>query len=265
MCVLQCAKRGNAFMKTTIFHNAKFISIGYSQASENNNSRHDNNKFYTLHYVLSGKGTYYYNQKSYTVTSGQFFVIPPFDKASYAADSDDPWSFIWINFTAQLSNDNNYNIRKVFDFHETDISTLFNFENTAEFKIDYLVINFFQHILDFLYAKPNEKNYVNKTKNYILSNFMNNVNLTDLSQLFGINKRYLSRMFKQQEKISFQDFLVATRLKKADEYLRIGYNVSEVATMCGYKDVRAFSKAFKKYYSISPKEIKALAKTRLTD
>ena len=51
---------------------------------------------YLLHYVLDGKGYYYVDDKKYTITKNQGFLINPNTVTFYQADKDDPWTYLWI-------------------------------------------------------------------------------------------------------------------------------------------------------------------------
>jgi len=57
--------------------------------------------YYLIHYVESGKGVYYLEDKTYPVTAGQIFIIRPADVVKYAADIETPWSYIWIGFNGE--------------------------------------------------------------------------------------------------------------------------------------------------------------------
>ena len=51
---------------------------------------------YLLHYVLDGKGYYYANNKKYTVTKNEGFLINPNVITFYEADEEEPWTYLWI-------------------------------------------------------------------------------------------------------------------------------------------------------------------------
>ena len=51
---------------------------------------------FLLHYVLDGKGYYYVDDKKYTITKNQGFLINPNTVTFYQADKDDPWTYLWI-------------------------------------------------------------------------------------------------------------------------------------------------------------------------
>ena len=49
------------------------------------------------------------------------------------------------------------------------------------------------------------------------------------------------------------------RFEKSNEYLRQGYSVTKVAELMGFKSIHAFSRAYKKYVGMAPREYKKWA------
>ena len=55
--------------------------------------------YWFLHYVLSGHGSFWIEDREYHLEAGHIFVIPPNIPATYQADREDPWEYIWVGFT----------------------------------------------------------------------------------------------------------------------------------------------------------------------
>ena len=53
---------------------------------------------YLIHYIESGKGTFYVEGKSYFLEAGQGFLICPDVLTTYTADKKDPWAYYWVGF-----------------------------------------------------------------------------------------------------------------------------------------------------------------------
>ena len=66
---------------------------------------------------------------------------------------------------------------------------------------------------------------------------------------------YLSKLFKHHAEMSFSDYLLACKMKRAKTLLADtrmkGYEISELV---GYDNPKNFSRSFKQYYGISPRE-----------
>ena len=60
------------------------------------------------------------------------------------------------------------------------------------------------------------------------------------------------RLFKGKYGIGPKEYLTRVRLNKAKWLLSKEYSVAECASMVGYSDTFTFSKAYKKFYGVSP-------------
>ncbi len=78
--------------------------------------------------------------------------------------------------------------------------------------------------------------------------------LAELSKVFGVSKTILCQQFKETNKMTIGEYILQIRMVRARKMFDEGYhNVAYVAEKCGYEDAGYFSKCFKKYFSISPR------------
>jgi YesN/AraC family two-component response regulator len=114
-----------------------------------------------------------------------------------------------------------------------------------------------KNIINFISSYKRSKNIdiVEKAKKYIENNYMKEISLDELSQYVSMSTYYFSRIFSKIEGMSFRDYLIKIRMEKAKNLLREGNkSIKQVALEVGYIDQNYFSKAFKKYTNVSPKE-----------
>lgn len=71
-----------------------------------------------------------------------------------------------------------------------------------------------------------------------------------------INSSYLSRLFKQEMGKTFSDYVLERKMTKARELLLDGRKVHDTAVMTGYKEDSYFIKVFRKYWGVTPGEIR---------
>lgn len=90
------------------------------------------------------------------------------------------------------------------------------------------------------------------------SRYMEQISLTDASELTGLTTVYLSVLFKKETGTNFKDYLTDVRMDKAKELLRKGGNINAVAEKVGYKDSKYFSHLFAKLVGINPAQYKKL-------
>lgn len=95
-----------------------------------------------------------------------------------------------------------------------------------------------------------------KAKTYIDSNYSNeDFSMTVLSKELLVNQTYLRKMFKSELGMTISDYLLKVRMEHAKTHILANYyKLSAIAEMVGYRDPGYFSKCFKKYYGVSPKD-----------
>jgi two-component system response regulator YesN len=92
---------------------------------------------------------------------------------------------------------------------------------------------------------------------YISDNLKEELDLEKTAAKFNLSSYYFSRSFKEAIGYNFSDYINMLRIKKAKELLKNDYmSIKEVGYEVGYSDPNYFSKVFKKYEGISPKEFK---------
>ena len=53
---------------------------------------------YLLHYVVSGRGTYETEGRTFVLSAGDAFLARPETPILYQADREDPWEYYWVGF-----------------------------------------------------------------------------------------------------------------------------------------------------------------------
>jgi len=89
-------------------------------------------------------------------------------------------------------------------------------------------------------------------KDYIDSNFTENLSVAQISKIAGLSEYHFFRLFKQMMGITPYQYILAIRLNTAGKLLKSDFAVSEVAIAMGFADIFTFSKAFKKQFGVAP-------------
>ena len=98
-------------------------------------------------------------------------------------------------------------------------------------------------------------NAVTAVMKYLKDHYAEPLSLNTLSQLAGYTPQYLSSLFSDDVGISIQEFLQRLRVEEACKLLiQTQLSTAEVAAAVGYQDTRHFSKLFRRFQGISPKE-----------
>lgn len=97
---------------------------------------------------------------------------------------------------------------------------------------------------------------VTTTMNYIKEN-VKDATLESAAIHVNMSPSYLSRLIKEKSGVNFSTHLLNCRMKKAAKLLRgIEYKQYEIAFLVGYDNPKNFSRAFKQYYGVTPKEFR---------
>lgn len=116
--------------------------------------------------------------------------------------------------------------------------------------------------LDWLIALLNQfdeqslgKDVIREIQLFIRRHYADNISLNSLAEQFYLHPNYLSRLFKEKTGHNFVEYLTEVRMEKVKELL-LGSNkkIIEICDMTGYDNPRYFSKVFKQYTGMTPRE-----------
>lgn len=91
---------------------------------------------------------------------------------------------------------------------------------------------------------------------YIEEHLEEDLSLDRLSQLFFVSKFHISHIFKDTLGISIHQYITKKRLTRCQEAIRSGMSITEAYQSFGFGDYSSFYRAFKKEYSVSPKDFR---------
>lgn len=223
--------------------------------------------FYTLHYVLRGKGFLFFRGKSYEVCEGQFFVLPINENIKYIPDKADPWKYFWFDFSGSLAHEFFLELYAdspvisgipkeesyaIFEGLFQELAT----NGTARY---YAVLSCFFGVLNKL-AKPEAKtekiSFTESAKQFMELNFRSAEFTVDvLCKMLHISHSYLCKIFKREMGMSMKSYLTNLRVNEASRLLKHSdATVKEIAFQVGFSDEINFMKTFKLYVGKTPSE-----------
>ena len=215
-----------------------------------------------IHYVERGKGTLYKYGREYPVRAGEAFVILPHEVTTYTADTDDPWTYRWIGFDGDLSLEVS-KLSPVIKVANNAFPHLTPEDADEPEMISYrLAAQLFAFYGEIFSGNKHGNHYVRKVIDYINSSYMREVRVEEIADSLSLDRRYLSRLFKQRTGMTIQEYLINVRMEAACRQLSAGGSVTDASVLCGYSDVCNFSKMFKRMYGVSPKNWRNREKMR---
>lgn len=209
-----------------------------------------------IHFVLEGHGVLVCEGKEYQVSEGQMFIIYAGEVAKYESRSEKTWKYVWAAFDGIYQEKLSVLEGRVFSVPRDIYEDLFNKIIVRNIDRTEVLAKIYQTFAYLLPVDENRKSgYPETVSNIIKLNYMNKTTTVDkIANQLSIDRRYMTRIFKEKYGKTVSEYLIELRMKKAAEFLRGGYSVSDVSSMVGYNDVFNFSKMFKKVFSVSPKE-----------
>lgn len=268
----------------SIFPSKNFIDLGlYQFGWEHCEPSHSfgpaMRNHFLFHYVISGTGTLIAeNSKkesiSYSIKSGQGFMIFPNQICTYIADAQQPWEYVWIEFdglrakeTVELSglcvNSPVYKAKykDVAQTMKDEMLYIINHKDDSPFHLIghlYLFIDSFvksSTITQISKSNNLRDFYIKEALSFIEQNFQNDITVEEIAACCGLNRSYFGKIFHEVLGKSPQEFLISYRMTKATELLKLtSLSIAEVGSAVGYSNQLHFSRAFKKIYGISPKQ-----------
>ena len=92
---------------------------------------------------------------------------------------------------------------------------------------------------------------------YIRENFKEDISLASTASHLGITASHLSRMFKNNLDITFNDYLKGLRLDYAMRLINVtSQGITEICLKSGFNSPAHFSKIFKERFGVSPTSIR---------
>lgn len=103
---------------------------------------------------------------------------------------------------------------------------------------------------------PNQKEQLYQDiLNYVDWHIHDPLRVSEIAIYFGYNEKYLTTFFKQRAGIPLKQYLLQSKMEHAKAALtETNQGVSQIAYSLGFSDVHNFTNAFKKQTSLSPTE-----------
>jgi AraC family transcriptional regulator of arabinose operon len=230
---------------------------------------------YHLHVILSGKGWLTVKKQTQQLHSGQMFLTKPGETSVYGADMEEPWIYCWMSFDG--TNAKSYvesagfkegvywqdcyveaqefykQVRKILEQPELTLandllrlSALLEYLSLA-IRSNYKASQVIRHTREYA---PDV--YISHAIDFMVNNYAT-IKVSDVAQYIGINRSYLTNIFKKKMQVSPQEYLLQYKLSQGCKLLlETHLSIQEVAQKIGYDNPLTFSKIFKSVYGISP-------------
>ena len=219
--------------------------------------------------LVDGKAVITTSEHRKTLTRESGFVIPSGNSARIKADSIESATAIILNVCGRslerlykLIEKRSDNLIPVFESSGIcDAARDLVSECSAEYSSDYGIMLSFYGFLNSIYEYYSEKKlstqntYMKRAVEYIERNYNKNISVEGIANMLGIERSYLSRLFKSYKNKSTQNYIIDYRIRCACRmFEQEDVNVSQVCAAVGYTNIYCFSRIFKSRVGVPPKE-----------
>ena len=232
--------------------------------------------YYMIHFCISGEGVFN-DQK---VKKGDYFICEPYTKIHYYENKNNPWQYVWIIFEGEQVQEvlSSYGIQSktcVSKFNSVEDlialqKVIFTKEGLTPINNEVYVttdkkINYWTNLIFSMKSEDEVKNltrkpdikstHVKKAVEFINSSIHKKITPSLVAQFVKLDEKYLYSLFSNIEGCSLREYINRQRVEKAKTLLKFSnMNISEIAYSIGIEDPLYFSKLFKKYVGVPPKQ-----------
>jgi len=220
-----------------------------------------------LTYIIEGAAQYTINTETFDVVQGDLLVLPKGSVRKAVIFPDRLMHCFSVDFT--LRNSRNHELppplplKTSLGRHE-NIIHLFHELSFAWaskqpgyiMKSKGLFLQILHRFLEIIVYKtgPNTGDYrISRVINFITAHYSEHITVKMMAEMVNLNPTYFGVLFRQTMGISFNQYLINTRVTNAENMLGSGeYKVGDVAEACGFTDISHFYKQFKQLKGFPP-------------
>lgn len=225
-------------------------------------------KVWRIEYIIKGEGYVNVDDKSFTASKGDIYMLPSGKRHYYYSDADDPWEKIWFNVRGDLVESimEIYKLSDTYIIHGLNIYHLFyEFIETARKatspaeaykKCSMCFLNIIQTISAYKYSSQNinKQNCAQVLKKKLDSITRYDIEFDILIKNLNYSKSHIIRAFKKEYNISPYEYLLEKKIGVAKNMLLdTAIDIKEIAYFLGFQDNHYFSTFFKKRTGLSPR------------
>lgn len=232
--------------------------------------------YYVIKYTLNGKGIFTINSREYLLKSGSLSGFCPKDTHRYCSNHSNPLEHIFIIFTGTEA-EQLFKQSTIMSKGKVDVSSQSEcvYILKAIMKTGIEKVPFSQEICcDLLrvlllkQAAGNNTSEFNFTrsmdtyqrcKKYIDDNFTKIFSPAETADACAVDIRYMARLFRKYSKITPHEYIMRLKLNKASAMLLTSsFSINEIGYALGFNDPYHFSRVFKKFHGLAPKNYRKL-------
>lgn len=230
------------------------------------------------------EGTLYltYDKESFTLTSGQYLLLPP-GKSSRQGFRSSYCAFYWLHFSVPLQTASDKNevpflLPQTGNLPKPEKMAVLMKQLQDSVKncypalaIDAMTTCVITELYGQLYRQLPRDNLSHSQKqiysdivDYIQLHIAENIRVSDIASRFGYNAKYLSHIFCKITGATLKQFVLNQKIDSANFMLTdTNKSIADIAQSLGFDDSHNFSRAYKRVMGLSPSEYRNAFAKRL--
>lgn len=251
-------------------NNGGYISLNPDMPWNIENHRFNQNKFYC---IISGNCKIVIEGKEYSAKQGDWFFIPANAQHSYLKSDTEKLEKFWLHFDIYPSDCNLFSLLDLpYVIHmEKNDPTMDLFTScsvadcnslTDRLRLKACLLLLLERYISladpqkiFIANQSDER--INNVLCYINENIGETISNASLADLCHLNVNHFIRFFKIKTGQTPMNYIRRRKFETAKQLLEsTDLSISEIALKIGIDDISYFSKQFKHFYAMSPREYK---------
>ncbi len=231
-------------------------------------------EYYVIGFIKSGKRHLSCRNKEYNIKNNDLILFNPHDNHTCEQIDGKALDYRCLNIKPNLMKKIVFEIKGEESLPYFVENVIFNSDivpllhelyfmivnDEKDFKKEELFLSIIEQLIDeyskTLYSSPvKEMNMeIKSVCDFLENNYMKNITLDNLTNLTGTSKYNLIRSFTKQKGISPYSYLESIRINRAKKFLENGVSPIDAALRTGFTDQSHFTKFFKKFIGLTPKQ-----------
>jgi AraC-like DNA-binding protein len=254
--------------------NSLYITdIGYYPNAEHHHRvRAHGSRQNILIYCVGGKGWARIEKQLFSLSAGEFIVLPANVAHEYSADEQSPWTIYWIHFKGSNSKEFvdmmmqkmgnaaaalSFQQSRIHLFEEmyTNLEKGYSIDNIcyANVCLQYFLASCcfdgnYNHA-----ATKEKKDTIDQCISYMQEHIDQLLSLAQIAGFVNLSQSHLTTLFKKKTGFSLIEYFNQLKTQKACQYLLFtDLRVNEIADKLGFEDPYYFTRLFTKVIGVSP-------------
>jgi AraC-like DNA-binding protein len=231
---------------------------------------------YQILFCTAGEGVLNVYGKTYSITPGISFYLPPNVPHEYYPLSDN-WKTQWLTFQGYQANDfmQKFGLTQAAVYPLSDLNKLdtifrrifrvldedriYGNYYAAGYLYDFFLEYYRQISSKFTLTQEDHNPVILKLIHYIDNNYKSNITMEQLCKIANVTPQHLCRLFKKHLKARPMEYIAKRRLHEAKGLLRAtSKTMREIAEETGFHKSDYFTTLFKRYENMLPSEYRKM-------